>query len=283
MRSRSARRLTAATPAVAASLEVPRSAPGRLRGHVDMVAIGKGFVHVQGWVCGLDGAQVTQPVTIGLCGQTFAGYGLSHRPDLESAGIAGGLAALNAVVPITSCPLEIGHEVVLTDANGSSCSLYCPAARVSFFVPSGFIDHVGSSSVTGWVFDPGASNSDGGRLLLDEDWVANIDNTLERYDLTFDVGDGQRAFGFECATDVISEAIRRRPYIKDGNATLGLASSGWLVAALKIRLLDDKLVPAAPEPAPPRRILASDCLIDIAALQIDQPQVALATIQKAAI
>ena len=279
MRNRPSRRLAAANPVAAGGLAGLSS--GRLRGHVDSLAFGKGFVHVQGWVCAADGTQIAQPVTVGLCGQTLAGYGLSHRADLEAAGIAGGLAALNAVVPITSCAQDTGHEVILADADGSACSLYCPPERVGMFLPSGFIDHVGPTSVTGWLFDPGAGTPAGSQLLLNEDWAADIDSVMERYDLTFDVGNGQRAFGFECAADVISDAMRRRRHMKGRVGLLGLASSGWLVAEVKIRLLDDRLVSEAPELVPPRRIVTSDCLTKMPGLSVAGSNAVPATTQTA--
>ena len=239
-----------------------------LRGHVDAIAVGRGFIHLQGWACTADGSAVTMPLTIDVGGRSFPGFNLRFRADLDAAGIGGGQAAIDVVIPIDGLALGTGHAITFTDAAGLWGTFWCAAENVWPFVPLGHIEQVHTRFVQGWVFDPGAADSrHAPRLLLDGEVVTAVVPGVERFDLNFDSGNGGRIYGFEIAADPIAAALQRRSHLRHAAASLGLVSSGVVVASARVRLVEGELV-AVDEPlkrVAPFRLPASDRLDELLA------------------
>lgn len=239
------------------------SAPPALRGHVDGICVGERFVEVRGWVCALDRSSAEPPLTLALNGRRFTGYGLTMRRDLAEAGIAGGIAFFDAVLPIDDATPDQAHELAIADAVGRTCTLPVAPARVALFTPLGAIDAAGARLISGWVFDP--YHAGGGAhpsLYFDGDFVCRLHPGIDRQDLSYDLGDGLKSFGYEILGEILVPHLarlhRRDP---DRVGTLVLASSGIALAAAPVRLQDGAPVMAQSAPCrPPTRLSVSDHL-----------------------
>jgi hypothetical protein len=211
-----------------------------LRGHIDIIYVANTFIEVRGWVCNIDNTSAEPPLTLMVDGQAFGGFGLSQRDDLVQAGIADGIAAIDAVVPLTNQPPAAEYNVIIKDASGVTGQLFCPVERVSIFEPSGAFDYVDGRHVGGWVFDPAAVTEKPPELQLDGEIVARLTRAIERPDLSFDLGDSRRLFGFEAQMDEVRrEVVRRRGSTLSGTTTVTLVSSGFALATAHIRLADE--------------------------------------------
>jgi hypothetical protein len=240
--------------------------PPALRGHFDGVFVAEHFVEVRGWVCCLDRTPAEPPLTLTLHGKRFAGYGLNMRRDLAEAGIAGGRAFFDAVLPIDDATPDDDFALGITDALGNSCTLQPAPARIARFVPLGAIDAADARLISGWVFDP--FHADGGAhpaLFFDGDFVCPLHPTIDRNDLSYDLGDGMKSFGYEVQGEVLVPhlaRLQRRDTSRAG--TLVLASSGIALASAPVRLENGAPVmgPAAPC-RPPAPIPVSDVLASL--------------------
>ena len=244
------------------------SAQRALRGHIDAVHVGYGFLHVCGWVCGIDGTAAEPPMTISVNGHAFGGYKLSQRDDLLLAGIADGMAAIDVVLPLAGHRVDADCNVTITDATGKFCELACSADRHGLFLPQGALEAVGGGYISGWIFDPGATSERPPHLLMEDEFVAALVPTTDRFDLPFDFGDGQRRFGFQVTIEAVRrKLLRRKDSINGTTAMLALVSSGYMIATAKIRMVDEDLVLLAKSCAlPPMRICSSDILDQLLAL-----------------
>jgi hypothetical protein len=237
--------------------------PPALRGHVDGVFVAERFVEVRGWVCALDRTPAEPPLTLALNGRQFAGYGLTMRRDLAEAGIAGGIAFFDAVLPIDDATPDQAHQLTITDAVGRGCTLPAAPARVATFTPLGAIDAAGARLISGWVFDP--YHEGGGAhpcLYFDGDFVCRLNPAIDRQDLSYDLGDGLKSFGYEILGEILVPPLirlHRRDPARVG--TLVLASSGMALASAPLSLHDGAPVMAPSAPCrPPIRLPVSDHL-----------------------
>jgi hypothetical protein len=209
-----------------------------LRGHYDGVFVAERFVQVRGWICTLDRRAAEPPLTLTLHGRRFPGYGLNRRRDLAEAGIGEGFAFFDAVLPIEDAAMEASYALGITDALGDSCTLQPAASRVRRFAPLGAIDEAGARGISGWVFDPhhggGAAHPS---LFFDGEFVCRVHPTIDRHDLSYDLGDGMKSFGYEVSGEVLvphlTRFCRREPRRSGG---LILASSGVSLAAVTVGL-----------------------------------------------
>jgi hypothetical protein len=241
------------------------SPPGPLRGHLDAVLVSDNFIQVCGWVCTLDKRQAETPLRFTVKGKSFGGFGLNMRQDLAEAGIADGNAFFDVVLPIDDGELGVAYDVQVTDAVGAACSIYYPAHSVARFMPSGAIDEVGARVITGWVFDPQPSPGAGAAAFyLGDEFMCHVRPSIDRSDLCYDLGLGQKAYGYEIPGETLSRTLDRlEPRYGRGDHTLILASSGYALASVALRRDETgaiSLLNAAKPRAPTAPVLASDFL-----------------------
>jgi hypothetical protein len=240
--------------------------PPTLRGHFDGVFVAERFVQVRGWVCCLDRTPAEPPLTLTLNGRQFAGFGLNARRDLAAAGIAGGMAFFDAVLPIEDATVEHSYALGITDSLGNVCTLQAVPARVVPFAPVGAIDEAGERLISGWVFDPhhagGAAHP---CLVFDGEFVCRIHPTINRHDLSYDLGGGHKPFGYELLAEVLVPhlaRLQRRDPSRVG--TLCLASSCLALSCAPVRLENGAPAVGPATPCrPPIRLPASDRLAEL--------------------
>jgi hypothetical protein len=178
------------------------------------------------------------PLRFEINGSVFSGYDLGFRRDLATADIADGMAAFDIVCRIQGARIDQEYAITVSDSSGLACDLFCPTERVKRFAPQGAIDSMGPGFVAGWVFDPAAG--DGGvapRLLLDGERLWDLSPTIERADLSFDMGTSLKQFGFEVPIEGLRAVILGRGERFEGrSALLTLASSGRVLSHRWVRV-----------------------------------------------
>ena len=219
------------------------SAKQTLQGHIDAVLVACGFIEIRGWVCHDDTSPSEPPLAITLNGRTFSGFNVRQREDLVQARIATGMAAFDAILPVAEQPVGAGYAIGVSDASGASCELVCSSDRVSAFMPRGFIDLLDEHYITGWVFDPSFTSKCIPELRLDGELVNTLALTVDRPDLSFDLGNSCKFFGFEAPIDNVRHKMARRGGPQTGkSAMLTLSSSGFDLAAARVLLTEENVV-----------------------------------------
>lgn len=215
-----------------------------LRGSIDVVRIGKDFLHIEGWVSRWDKKQAEVPISFSFQGGKFSGFGLNVRPDLAKAGIADGVAGFNIFIPNPSGCVPDVFEIDVTDLNGATRTLTAKPECLLPFTPIGAIDRVTAQTISGWIFDP-VPLPDGGQpaLFFEDEFLCVIRPRLERMELGFDMGDGMKLFGFEVSSELLREAMHSLSVRYRGrNGQLSLVAAGVRLSSCELALSDSNIL-----------------------------------------
>lgn len=219
-------------------------AAANLKGSIDVVRVGRDFLNIEGWVCQADKKQAEIPIVFSCGGSQFSGFGLNMRADLAAAGIAGGVAGFNILIPHPPDRLAENLSLAVTDLSGAKHTLTAAKEVVKPFTPAGAIDRVTAQTVSGWIFNPAAGKgASHAQLFFEDEYLCGVIPGLERIELDFDLGDGMKVFGFEVPSESLRDAMRlHASRFRGRNGRLSLVASGMCLSTAEVRWSDENLL-----------------------------------------
>lgn len=180
-------------------------ATARLRGRVESIETGDGFVVVTGWATDPAGRPVDAGLTIELDGERHPVTGLFPRSDLKAEGVSAEACAF--------C-IDLAHRgtaprVRLLAAEEELWSSERHAASPRAFRPTASFDQVAGDGIAGWVYDPALwHGTQAARALALQvgDRVLPVEVGGRRFDLPFSAAREGRLLGFRVVPDAAATA-----------------------------------------------------------------------------
>jgi GT2 family glycosyltransferase/glycosyltransferase involved in cell wall biosynthesis len=191
----------------------------QLKGNLDAVFTGEGFVLLTGWLAESGGVRPPPAAVVTLWDGAQLPLRAYHtRPDLTETGL--GACAFQLVAPVDGeLPAEAG---ITTSADGLAPLAFSLATvRHAPFEPLGTIEHVGLDGVWGWIFDPALRISGKAPVLRFDGWLdVPLKLDVPRGDLPFEAARTQ-PFGFHLPLRALLTRIAAREpnlFLLDGGS-----------------------------------------------------------------
>ncbi|MDX6805795.1 glycosyltransferase [Terrihabitans sp. PJ23] len=198
-----------------------------LRGFVERIERGRGFVFVRGWAATRDDQALGSSLRLKAEGHASISIPrLTDRADLAAAGIADGRAGFAHALPYTADIDSIPDIVASTDT-ADEIVLSGPATAMAPFQPLGAFDHVAEDGLGGWLFDPAPERD--AHLVVDGRLKLDLGAVFGRPDLPFEAGTAQ-LFGFFVAERMLADAAHRSGRSVGDILQVALVSSGSTLA-----------------------------------------------------
>ncbi len=202
-----------------------------LRGFIERIEFGNGFLFVSGWVSTEDNRALEEDLLLRIEGvPELVITSLLHRPDLESANIAGGQAGF-AHAMRTGLRFREPPQIYASTRGSPEIVLSGPGTFFTPFQPAGAFDYIAEEGIGGWLYDPASTVADEvSFLVIDGTVKVPLGKRSSRPDLPYDSGTEQ-LFGFFVSNEAIVRALRAAHVpAGNGSAKLTLVSSSRLIA-----------------------------------------------------
>jgi len=151
-----------------------------IKGYVERLEQGSGFVRVSGWLAWSDWSPVVGGVNIRIGDiPAFRIDTLNYRRDLELQGVVGGLCELSAVVRHDGLVSEATH-VYASVGSGQEHLLPILGGANRVFRPEGGFFEVSRKRISGWVFDPlNWINGSSPSIVVDNEFHIPFQSSME--------------------------------------------------------------------------------------------------------